>query len=244
MAKKIFILLILISSFLISSTVNAQSYYFGIKGGPSWGFQKWENFNQKPVFTYHIATFIESYSETNPLNSLYAQLGYHNRGSAWRGARGITVDNVVYTIPTKNFIFRNVSLALGAKRKQQTNEKLKSFYSFGLRMEYTINTNLDKYNRINQNYSYYFPNDAFVKKFTYGAQVGGGVEFRFSELIEGLFEITVNPDLSNQYDQPQINNVVNPWNHNTTTLRRRRIKNTTIEITFGLRFMRKVEYID
>jgi len=243
MLKKSLLVLLLSVSGLIAHGYS-QSFFFGIKGGPSWGFQKWENFNQKPVFTYHIAGFIESYSEDNPLNVLYAQLGYHNRGSAWRGARGITYNNVVYVIPTKNFLFRNLSLGLGAKRKQQLNEKVKSFYSFGIRLEYTLNTNLHQYDKINESFFYYFPTDAFVKKFTYGAVVGGGVEFAFSELVEGLIELTVNPDLSNQYDQPQLSSVVNPWNHNTTTLRRRRIKNTTIELTFGLRFMRKVEYVD
>ena len=243
MLKKI-VLLVLLSANWFIAELNSQSFFFGFKGGPSWGFQKWENFNQKPVLTYHVATFIESYSDENPLSSLYAQLGFHNRGSAWRGARGITYNNIVYVIPTKKFLFRNISLGLGAKRKQQLNEKLKSFYSFGLRLEYTLNTNLKKYNEINENFAYYFPSDVFVKKFTYGAVLGGGVEFSFSELIEGLFEVTVNPDLSNQYDQPQISSVVNPWNHNTITLRRRRIKNVTIEITFGLRFMRKVEYVE
>jgi len=229
-----------------SSLSVSQSYYFGIKGGSSLGYQKWESFNQKPVFTFHIASFIESYSEANPLNSLYAQFGFHNRGSALRNALVYTLDGSRDYLPTQKFIFKNLSLGLGAKRKQQINDNLKSFYSFGLRLEYTTGTNLDDYVEINNRYSTpYFPDNLFVKKFMYGATVGGGLEFSFSELIEGLFEISVNPDLSNQYDQPEIQGIVDPYHpSNTTTLRRRRIKNTTIEVTFGIRFMRKVEYID
>ena len=224
----------------------SQSFFFGIKGGPSIGYQKWENFNQKPVLTYHIASFIESYSEENPMNTLYAQLGYHNRGSALRGALGYTIDGNVFRLPTRNFLFHNISLGLGAKRKQQLKEDLKSFYSFGLRAEYTISTNLDKFAHFNQRQSYpYYPDNIFVKKFVYGAQVGGGVEYVFSELVELLIELSINPDLSNQYLQPEIGSIVDPYHpNNTITLRKRRIKNVTVEISFGFRFMRKVEYVD
>lgn len=243
--KKKLALFILLSGLIVNFGI-AQSYYFGLKGGPSVGYQKWETFNQSPLVSYHIATFIESYSEENPLNALFAQIGFHNRGSALRGAGGYTLNNEYFRLPTKNFVFSNLSLALGAKRKQELTNKLKSFYSFGLRGEYTLKTNLDLYTSANTSFSYYYyPDNNFVNKFTYGAQVGGGLEFIFSELAEGLFEITINPDLSNQYDQPQIGSVIDPYHpSNTITLDRRRIKNTTVEITFGLRFMRKVIYLD
>lgn len=242
--KKYHLLIIFI--FILSITSYSQSFFFGIKGGSSIGYQKLESFNQKPVLTYHVATFWESYSEDNPLNALYVQLGYHNRGSALRNAIGVTIYNEYYRLPTRNFLFHNISLGLGAKKKQDINDNLRSFYSFGLRGEYTLNTNLSKYAYLNQRMSnLYYPDDIFVKKWTYGASVGGGVEYMFSELIEGLFEITINPDLSNQYDQPQLGSIIDPYHPgNTTTVPRRRIKNTTVEITIGIRFMRKVEYID
>jgi hypothetical protein len=242
--KQIFLSIIIA---IISLTgLFSQSFFFGLKGGSSIGYQKWETFNQKPVSTYHLAAFWESYSEDNPLNCLYAQLGYHNRGSSLRNAIGITIYNEYYRLPTRNFLFHNISLGLGAKKKQYIKDKLKSFYSFGLRGEYTIGTNLSKYADLNKRMSnLYYPDDFFVKKWTYGATVGGGVEYVFSELIEGLFEITINPDLSNQYDQIQLGSIVDPYHPgNTITVPRRRIKNTTVEITVGIRFMRKVEYID
>ena len=240
---------ILISLFLITitaPTIFSQSFFFGIKGGASMGYQKWETFNQKPVLTYHVAAFWESYSEDSPLNALYAQFGYHNRGSALRNAIGITIDNEYYRLPTRNFIFHNISFGVGAKRKQDFRDNIRTFYSFGLRAEYTIGTNLSKYAILNQRMSRpYYPDDIFVKKWTYGASVGGGFEFAFSELIEGLFEITINPDLSNQYDQLQIGSIIDPYHpQNTITIPRRRIKNTTVEITIGIRFMRKVIYVD
>jgi len=242
--KKLFLSILII--FIFIGINNSQSFFFGIKGGSAIGYQKWESFNQKPVLTYHIAGFWESYSEDNPLNVLYAQLGYHNRGSAMRNVIGVTIDNEYIRLPTRNFLFHNISLGLGAKKKQDINEYLRSFYSFGLRGEYTISTNLSKYAFLNQRMTnLYYPDDLFVKKWTYGATVGGGIEYMFSELIEGLFEITVNPDLSNQYDQPQLGSIIDPWHPgNTVTVPRRRIKNTTVEITVGIRFMRKVEYVD
>lgn len=237
--------IIVILSFNFSS-LFAQSYFFGIKGGPSMGYQKWETFNQSPVITYHVASFIESYSESNPLNVLYAQLGFHNRGSALRGALSYSYDNIIYRVPTRKFIFKNLSLGLGAKRKQDIRYNIKSFYSFGLRAEYTLGTNLSKFEIFNQRQSFpYYPDNLFVKKFTYGASVAGGFEFYFSELVEGLFEVSVNPDLSNQYDQPEIGSIIDPYHpSNTITIKRRRIKNVTVEVTFGIRFMRKVEYVD
>ncbi len=242
MVRNIFFI---VAIFLITNKANSQSFYFGFKGGPTFSYQKWESFNQSPLFTYNASAFIESYSEINPLNCIYTQVGFHNKGSALRGATALTYNGDLYRIPTKKFIFSNASVVIAAKRKQQLSDKIKSFYSFGLRADYTLFTNLDKFEKLNKTYRYYFPDNAFVNRFTYGAVVGGGIEFSFSELIEGLIEVTVNPDLSNQYDQPQIAGVVNPYNPGSSiTLRRRRIKNTTIEISFGIRFMNKVEYVD
>ncbi len=242
MLKKV---LFFILTIFVFSKVNSQSFYFGIKGGPTFAYQKWESFNQSPLLTYNVLGFVESYSEDNPLNCLYSQLGFLNKGSAWRGATAVTYSGNLYRIPTKKFVFSNLSLGVGGKRKQILTDRIKSFYSFGLRAEYNLFTNLDKFVKLNKTYNYYFPDNGFVNKFTYGVTVGGGVEFSFSELFEGSIEITVNPDISNQYDQPQISGVVSPYNpENTITLRRRRIKNTTIEISFGLRFMNRVKYVD
>jgi hypothetical protein len=242
MVKKI--LVVIVFGFWINICLS-QSYYFGIKGGPSVGYQKWETYNQSVLLTYHVYTFWESYSEDNPLNALYANFGYHNRGSALRGS-GFVYAGEYFRMPTQKFIFSNLSLALGAKRRQNLTRKMNSFYAFGLRADYNIHNNLREYAKINSYISSpYFPVNAYVNKFTYGAQVAGGIELVFSELLEGIFEISVNPDLSNQYDQPELYGVYNPYEpSNTITLPRRRIKNTTVEITFGLRFMRKVIYID
>lgn len=243
MKRKVLFLSILFS-FTISCAIS-QSYYFGIKGGPSLGYQKWENFNQGLLLTYHVAAFWESYSEDNPNNSLYAQLGLHNRGSAIRNLRVLTNNNTIYTLPTQKFIFSNLSLGAGGKKKFQINDKLSSFYSLGIRAEYNLFTNLHTFEEYNTTYlTNYYPVNAFKIKFTYGATAGGGIEIFFSELTTGIIELTVNPDFSNQYDQPSYQTPDPLEPHNNRLIPRRIIKNTTVEITFGLRFIRKVIYID
>ena len=237
---------ILIFFLFLSSFLSAQSYYFGPKLGTSIGFQRWENFQQSPLFSYHGAFFIESYSEENEMNSLFAQLGWHNRGSAYRNQRIINIgDGLKYTLPTKNFIFSNVVLGVGAKRKQSINKKLNSYYSIGLRGEYTAKTNLDEYAYYNSVYGpAFYPDDDFVRKFNYGIIVGGGFEYIFGDMVAGILDISINPDLSRQYEQPPIPNVRDPWTGSLVTTRQRRIKNITLEISLGLRLFRKVIYLD
>ena len=217
-----------------SSVLRCQSFLFGAKFGPSIGLQKWDNFERDPLFAYHAAVFIESYEEDNP-SSLFMQLGYHVRGSA---TRYIGFTNTV----TQNFKFNNLALILGGKRIFVTGPKMKSYYMVGLRAEYTLSTNLDDF-RIYQTLIY--PINDFVKKFNYGFHAGAGLEFPFSEFVNGILELTINPDISKQYFQPPIDNVVDPWNPgNLLSLRKREIRNVTVDISLGIRFLRKIVYID
>jgi len=241
---RLLLVILLVTGIYLESP--GQSFYFGPKLGPSIGFQRWENFQQSPLFSYHGAFFIESYSEDNPDNSLYAQIGWHNRGSAFRNQRFITVDNLIVDVPTKNFIFSNAVLALGGKRKQTINKKLNSYYIIGLRGEYTVMTNLSEYDSFNQYFNQpFYPDNQFVKKFNYGVTVGGGFEYKLSKMVAGILEFSVHPDLSRQYEQPPLGSIPDPWNPgNLVTLREKRIKNITLEISLGFRFLRKVIYLD
>ena len=226
--------------------LKGQSFYFGPKVGSSIGFQRWENFQQSPLFSYHGAFFIESYSEENELNALYAQLGWHNRGSAYRNQRHISIDGDVFDVPTKDFIFSNAVLAVGGKRRQVINKKLNSYYIIGLRGEYTVLTNLDEYNDFNAYFNQpFYPDNDFVRDFNYGVTVGGGFEYKLSKMIAGILEFSIHPDLSRQYEQPPLPNMPDPWNPgNLVTIRERRIKNITLEVSLGFRFLRKVVYLD
>lgn len=240
--KGLFIILLL----SITSGIGAQSFYFGPKLGPTMGFQRWDNFQQSPIFTYHGAFFVESYSKENSLNSLYAQIGWHNRGSAYRNQRIFTIEGDLITIPTRNFQFSNAVLAVGGKRKQQLSKKTNTYYFIGLRGEYTVLTNLYKFEQFNQYYnSPFYPDDFFVKRWNYGVSAGGGIEFKHSKYVWSFLEVGIHPDLSRQYEQPPIGNVVNPWQSGSTmTINERRIKNITLEVSVGLKFFREVIYLN
>ena len=230
---------------LIINTLQAQSTAFGLKGGLSLGIQKWNGFDQDPLVKYHGIAFIESADETAQF-SVFAQAGYHLKGSALRNRNFFNpINGQFYRPPAQEFIFKNTSLTLGAKRKYEFSDLTKVFYMFGLRGDYTLGTNLDKYKEINElNNSFFFPDDRFVRKLNYGVTVGGGFEFTFAELVGAVLEFTINPAFSFQYRQPSIPNVTDPFTGQPRTIPERTIRNITFEVTAGFRFIRKVEYID
>ena len=242
--------LLLIFCLLLSvGELSAQGFYFGVKGGATIGTQNWNGFERDPLWKYHGIAFIESISENQPF-ALFLQAGFHQKGSAIRNRNFQDPFNPGQVIrpPAFEFIFHNISLTLGAKQKFDFTGSTKAYYLLGIRGDYTVDTNLDVYNSfIERNPAYaFFPidEDFFIQEFNYGVTFGGGLEFNFTEFIGGLLEFTVNPDLSTQYRQPEIPNVRDPNTGNTRTIPERNIKNITFEITLGLRFLRKVEYID
>lgn len=215
-----------------SCDIWSQSFYFGPKGGVGLNIQQWNNFQRDPLIVPFGDLFIESYDEGSP-SSLYAQLGYHTRGSA------IRLLNIIGGSFANSFKFNNLVLSIGARRLLKTEGTSRPYYLLAIRGEYTLSTNLSDYEQLN---STFYPFDFYVNKFNYGLTAGGGWEFDINELIGGFFEVTVNPDVSFQYNQPPIPNVRNPFTGNLETLRERRIRNLSIEFTVGMRFLRKVEY--
>jgi len=229
---------------LFATGVFAQSSAFGIKGGMTMSTQTWGGFQRDPLVKYHGIVFIESAEETDQF-SVFAQAGYHLKGSAIRNRNFYNPVNGQFSRPpAEQFIFRNISLTFGAKRKYPFGtSSSKVYYLFGLRGDYTLSTNLDEYVEINQ-YSGFFPFEGFVKKWNYGVTVGGGFEFPFGDLAGAILEFTVNPDFSLQYKQPAIQNIIDPYTGNNRTLGERTIRNLSFEVTLGIRLMRIVEYID
>lgn len=240
-------LLFLFFAMLLGTSTKAQEYggyYFGVKGGLLLGTQAWNNFDRDPLIKYHGIAFIENYDESGAF-SLFAQAGLHRKGSAIRGRNFIALNGETFKPPTQEFIFNNIALTLGGKKKNWLTEFSQWYYMFGLRGDYTISTNLGEYKALNEaTGTLFFPTDDFVQKINYGVTVGGGLEFELGELVGALLEFTVNPDFSFQYRQPAIPNVYNPYTQTNTTLGERTIRNITFEVTAGFRFLRKVEYID
>lgn len=228
-------IVILVFSFLITS-IYAQSFYFAPKIGPTLGLQQWNNFDRDPLIASHAALMIES-PDPEDEGSLYAQLGYHLRGSS------IFTRNInSFNIQRNAIKFRNLSLQLGAKRKLEKKAKHSPYYHFGVRVEYTISDNLDIYEQRNINFPIY-PFTQFVNKINYGANIGGGWEWKADKFLIPFIEINIAPDFSLQYEQPAISNVPHPT-LGVTTLRERKIRNITFEISFGMKFFREVVYID
>ena len=224
---------------------TAQGYAWGIKGGPTVGFQQWNSFEQDALFEYHGIVFIESIDAELDRFALFSQLGYHVKGSAIRNSRATTLNGNIFNLPTQEFQFRNLSLSLGGKQKYNFGKAAKAYYLLAIRGDFTINTNLSEYHDTNIFSSSFYPSDNWVRRWNYGGTVGAGLEFPFGELIGGILEFTVNPDVSRQYWQPALGNIPAPWDPGTTiSVQERRITNITLELTFGLRFLRIVEYID
>ena len=72
--QKLIILGILLAIFQSS---NAQSYAFGLKGGPTIGLQRWNNYQgNDPLIAYHLVSFVETAGEQDQ-GALFAELGYH-----------------------------------------------------------------------------------------------------------------------------------------------------------------------
>ena len=233
---------------LLTTSLQAQDFGWGVKGGPALGFQKWDTGAQRDaLIAWHAIAFIESVPEGNAF-STFAQLGYHVRGGAVRAnafnyVDPFTGENRRSTARTDRYEFNNISLSLGAKQKFDLGNS-KYYYLLGVRGDYTVSTNLELYENRNTLFNtFYFLLNQFVRKFNYGLIFGGGFERNFSEFITGLLEITVNPDISKQYRQQPVT-TYNPFtmmNQNTPS---REFSSVTLELSLGIRFLTKVEYVD
>ena len=246
MVKRYLLGLYLVLGLITAS--NAQSSAFGVKGGAGLGIQQWDGYERRPLLAYHAIAFIESAPEENKF-AVFAQLGWHQKGSS-EGGFFVTdpFTGERFRAQTRKFIFNNLSLTLGGKQKYDLSlfRDSKWYYLIGIRGDYTLGTNLDQYyDPDNTNpANLFFPIPPFVEKWNYGFTVGGGIEFPFSEFVSGLLELSVNPDLSFQYRQPEINNVRDPYTGQLRTIPSNSIRNTTLELTLGIRFLHKVIYVD
>ena len=243
-------LLTLIAILCLFTAAQSQSYYFGFKGGLTISTQKWgQSYSRSPLWRYHAIAFIESAPEDNAFG-LFAQFGYHVKGSQIRtNATTIFVGGIPRNIPARStpFLFNNLSLTLGAKQKFDVGGgHTKMYYLFGIRGDYTLSTQLRPEGIDENNICHIaiYPLDRYVKDFVFGMTAGGGFEFPFSEYVGGLIEFTVNPDFTPQYDSPPIPNDLCTSPGNPSTIREIQIRTITFEVTFGIRFLHKIEYID
>ena len=232
--------------FFLTSQLFAQSTAYVINAGPTLGSQKWENGGERQVlFKYHVALAIESVNNDNDKSAGFLQIGYHVKGSANR--TNFLFSSGGRSTITREYRFNNLSLAIGAKQKFPLGTSGARYFYFGaLRGDYTLSSNIkDLSDEYGLNYiNIYDPQDAYVKKLMFGLSIGGGLQFNFSELVGGQLTLSICPDVTNQYRQPAIPNVIDPYGGGNITIPERRIRNTAVEISVGLRLLRKVEYVE
>jgi hypothetical protein len=227
--KNIWILFLLIG--FNYSSLNAQGgFAWGVKGGLTMGLQQWNSFEREPLFRYHGAIYTESIDDAN--FSLFAELGYHIKGSALR-FRSFT-NNQGQRIPgrTEGNEFHNLSVILGGKQKKEFGLAGWWYYLVGIRGDYNLRAEIFSGNF-----------DQGINKFTYGVTVGGGIEFPLFEGVGGLLEIQLSPDFSKQIFIPS-QTFTDSSSGRTFTFREENVSNTVIEISFGIKFIREYEYVD
>jgi len=230
------------------STTNAQGVAFGIKGGPTLAVQKWDNSDRDPLFASHFIASVESLAEAGEV-SIFAQAGYHTRGSAIR-IRSFQYNDFTTGAPrtfngsTTKYDFQNLALSIGVKQRfAATTGNL--YYLLGLRGEYNIKNSLDQFEELPLVVQSGFPSQAGVNDFTFGFIFGGGFELPLSDYIDASIELTINPDFTKQYFQPSFSNAFNPFTgNNDRTIPELNIRNNSLELTIGFRFKRVVEYVD
>lgn len=229
----------------IMPIIYGQSTAFVFQGGPNMGFQRWDNsFERQPLFKWHASLGIESINNEDDAFSIFGQFGYHVVGSATRFRFFYQGGGGVATF-TEEFRFNNLTAIAGAKFRKPLGETTRLFYFGGLRGDYTLSTNLDELSSRTPELALYYPINGFTNKWILGISMGGGLEWNFAEVVGMQIGLSFHPDLTLQYNQPPIFNVINPLNPSqTTNIPERRIRNATFELSVGLRLLRKVEYVD
>ena len=227
--------------------LHAQSFTgYTLKGGGTLATQRWDNFDRDPLLGTHVDLQVESVSFERP-TSFYASLGYHQRGSAIR-TRAFTFVDPSSGEETRvrpealRFVFHNLALAVGGKQHYAVGDK-RGFVSFAVRGEYNLGTDFGdvEENRLGFGFRPAFPVDEFVRDFLYGADVGAGLELPLSSRLDALLELRLSPDVSAQYEQPPLQ-AFNPQTGNNEGVGQRSIRNLSIELSAGLRFLPDAAY--
>ncbi len=213
--------------------IVAQGTVMALKAGPTLGLQRWNDVQgNRPLVAWHAVGALESFEEDGN-SALFLELGYHVKGRSvfFRSAVN-PATGTEFPARTFQMRFNNASLVLGGKKKFLAGNQ-RAYYSLGLRGEYNIKADLEIYQGLAEG----------INRFVYGLNLGGGFEFPFSDLIEGLIDIRFSPDISRQIFT-QAFRYNNPFTGREEIFREQSIKNVALELSFGIRFLRRVVYID
>jgi len=229
--------LLVVMSMMLLGGIFAQGTVFIPKVGLVAGVSNFSNSQSLPLISYHASLAFEEYEE-GAKNSFFGQIGLHNRGSNVRVIVPLGINTARDS--RQNISLTNISGQVGLKSRINSESAKRPYYSFGIRGEYTLSNNFASFEEL----AGFLPLEPFINKWNYGATLAFGYEFEFSELFGGIIEASVHPDLSIQYNQQQSISITAPINGQTVTLPRRQVRNVTFEISFGLRLINKVVYIN
>jgi len=223
-----------LSLFFLATSVFAQSgTAYGIKGGLTAGTQSWNNSNRDYLFAYNGSIFMESINDDMSLR-FFGQLGYAKKGSA------IVINSFVNTITNQTIPrqtikqpFEQANLIIGVKNMHPlpANDNIRGYYGVGVRLDYLLRYNMQFLNV-----------DEFVNKITYGLSIAGGGEFQPQDSpIAFQLEVMFNQDLSNQILYENLI-VTDQWGRQSS--HSARVINSSLDITLGIKFIRKIIWVD
>jgi len=239
------VILLLLLAACGAVTLTAQSTAYVVGGGMTIGIQRWDDSQRQPLFQWHGTLAIETVDDEEDKAALFAQIGYHVKGSATRFRFFDLSGGVFQTVD--RFKFNNISLLLGAKQKFPLGGgQARYFYFGGVRGDYTYSTNIDELgSRASAAYPSFraiYPFIGAMNRWMFGVSAGIGVQLPFGELVGAEAKLSVHPDFTLQYNQPPLGNVYDPFSMQTITISERRIRNTAVELSICLRLLRKVVY--
>ena len=220
----------------INTLISAQEYTaYGVKGGMTCGFQKWNSNQTDDVLFLPLGNgtiFTEMYAGGR--GSLCIELGYHERGSSiiqrggtYRNANGIDVNFPTVVLQRK---FSNIVFQPAFKQIYDVGSGWSGYYMLGVRAEYTIKDTIPYvYNQV-------IPVNLGLNRFNYGITIGGGFERRLgSSPMMMQVEMQAQPDFSLQIQSPAFSyyDVVQRTN---ATFNEQKVSNITLELTVGFKF--------
>ena len=232
------------AALLLAATAGplcAQYTGYGLKFGPTLATQRWDNYQQDPLLGYHVDLQVENLSESKP-RTLYASLGYHQRGSAIRFRRTVGRDvngfEREFRAQTLRFVWHNVGLAVGAKQTKPLGNA-RGHVSVGLRGEVNVGTDLggevaEQVRELRIGIPYPIPE--FSNRLVAGIDIGGGIDFPLSPTLDGLVELRVSPDFTRQYFQPPFQ-YFDSFTGNNVLAREETISNVSLELSVGIRWL-------
>ncbi len=229
--------IVLVALIALPCLLFGQSRAFGVKGGLGIATQRWNNFDRDVLIAPTGSVFMEF--QTEGKFALFVEGGYHQRGSALRfRAQTINVNGTLVDIDARVFeqSFHNAALILGGKSLINTSGKINPYYAFGARLEYTFKNDLG---------TLYPAWEQYMNAFNYGVTLAGGLEYPFGKDKPGalFIEFSAHPDFSKQIFVPP-GSYYNRWLDQNVATQEQKVINLSFEITLGIKFVQKIEYID